>query len=106
MVNDMELKYIKQKLFPVIKVISIVVTTGAIALQLWDIQTFITNSQLPTILNPVLLVARFALTAHFIEGIIAGFYAPAKKQIPLKYGTYTFFVGTVGLLELWDNQDD
>ncbi|WP_017747601.1 hypothetical protein [Scytonema hofmannii] len=51
-------------------------------------------------LSTVFLVERFAVTIHFIEGIIAAFYAPSRKKVPIQYGTYTFFVGTVGLLEL------
>ncbi|MCS6283625.1 MAG: hypothetical protein HUM72_24125, partial [Dolichospermum sp.] len=36
---------------------------------------------------------------------IAAYYAPTRNQTAIKYATYTFFVGTVGLLELWENQD-
>jgi hypothetical protein len=43
------------------------------------------------------------LSAHFIEAIIAAFYAPAKNQKPIQYGIYTFFVGTIGLLEFFEN---
>lgn len=46
------------------------------------------------------------MTSHFIESIIAAFYAPSRKKMPIKYATYTFFVGTIGLLELFDQQDD
>lgn len=45
------------------------------------------------------------MTIHFIEGIIAAYKAPLKNKIPINYGIYTFFVGTVGLLELFDKQD-
>ncbi|MBD2386541.1 hypothetical protein [Cylindrospermum sp. FACHB-282] len=99
----MNLHDIKKKFFPVIKVISIALITSAIGLELWNIQALTTNSQLPSILNPALIIAHLALSGHFVEGIIAAYYAPSKNQIPIKYGTYTFFVGTVGLLELWEN---
>ncbi|AFZ24249.1 hypothetical protein Cylst_2005 [Cylindrospermum stagnale PCC 7417] len=99
----MNLKYIKEKLFPVIKVVSIVGITSAICLEIWDIQSLTTNNHLPSILNPVLIIARLALAAHFVEGVIAACYAPAKNQKPIKYGVYTFFVGLFGLLELFDN---
>jgi S-adenosylmethionine:tRNA-ribosyltransferase-isomerase (queuine synthetase) len=102
----MYLKFIKKKIFPVIKVISILVISSAVILEIWDIQALITNSHLPNSLHPVLLIARFALSAHFAEAIIAAYYAPSKNQMPIKYGTYTFFVGTVGLLELWENNDN
>jgi len=50
-----------------------------------------------------LIIARFALLAHFVEGIIAACYAPAKNHQPIQYGVYTFLVGTIGLLELFEN---
>jgi hypothetical protein len=99
----MNLKYIKEKLFLAIKIISIVVITSAIGLEIWDIQALITNSHLPIILNPVVIIARLALSAHFVEAIIAACYAPVKNQTPIQYGIYTFFVGTIGLLELFEN---
>lgn len=105
MINKINFKDIKQKLFPIIKIISISLITSAIALELWNIQTSITNSQLPTILTPTLIIAHVALSAHFIEAIIAAYYAPNRNQTAIKYATYTFFVGTVGLLELFDNEE-
>ena len=101
----MNLNNIKQKLFPIIKIISTALITSAIGLELWNLQTSITNNQLPSILTPALIIAHIALSAHFIEAIIAAYYAPTRNQTAIKYATYTFFVGTVGLLELWENQD-
>lgn len=86
----MHLKDIQQKLFSIIKLISIALITSAIGLEIWDIQSLITNSHLPNSLHPVLIIARFALSAHFVEGLIAAFYATSKNQMPIKYGTYTF----------------
>ncbi|MBK1989109.1 hypothetical protein A0J48_016450 [Sphaerospermopsis aphanizomenoides BCCUSP55] len=100
----MNLKDIKPKLFSIIKFISIPLITSAIGLEIWNIQTLTTNNQLPTILTPALILAHIALSAHFIEGIIASFYASAQNHNPIKYAIYTFFVGTVGLLELWENR--
>ena len=97
----MNSKFIKEKLFPPIKVISTVLITSAIGLELWNIYTQLNYHQIPNILNPILWLGRLALIAHLIEGIIAAFSAPSKGEIPLKYGTYTFFVGTVGLFELF-----
>ncbi|MBD2690544.1 hypothetical protein [Anabaena catenula] len=99
----MNLKDIKEKNFPIIKLISIAVIASAICLEIWDIQTLTTNHHLPIILNPILIIARLALSAHFVEGIIAACYAPAKNHQPIHYGVYTFFVGTIGLLELFEN---
>ncbi len=102
----MNLKDIKQKLFPIFKIISILLIASAISLELWNIQTSITNSQLPTILTPVLIIAHVALSAHFLEAIIAAYYAPTRNQTAIKYATYTFFVGIFGLLELFDNDQE
>jgi hypothetical protein len=102
----MNFKDIKIKLFPIFKIISITLITSAISLELWNIQTSITNSQLPTILTPALMIAHFALSAHFIEALIAAYYAPSQNQTAIKYATYTFFVGIFGLLELFDNDQE
>ena len=102
----MNSKDIKIKLFPIFKIISITLITSAISLELWNIQTSITNSQLPTILTPALMIAHFALSAHFIEALIAAYYAPSQNQTAIKYATYTFFVGIFGLLELFDNDQE
>ncbi|MBD2291942.1 hypothetical protein H6G06_00225 [Anabaena sphaerica FACHB-251] len=102
----MNFKHIKQKLFTIIKFISIPLITSAIGLELWNIQTVTTNNQLPSILTPALILAHIALSAHFVEGIIAAYYAPSQNHNPIKYATYTFFVGTVGLLELWENRNN
>lgn len=98
--NNMNLNNIKQKLFPIIKIISTALITSAIGLELWNL-----NNQLPSILTPALIIAHIALSAHFIEALIAAYYAPTRNQTAIKYAIYTFFVGTVGLLELWENPD-
>ncbi|MCM1985399.1 hypothetical protein [Lyngbya confervoides] len=41
-----------------------------------------------------------ALVAHGFEGIIAGSMARSRGQHPLRYGIYTFWMGTVALVEL------
>ncbi|MFM7407867.1 MAG: hypothetical protein ACKO3K_14735 [Cuspidothrix sp.] len=99
----MKLTNIKTKLFPIVKIISIPLITSGIGLELWNIQTVLTNSQLPTFLNPALIIAHLALSAHFLESIIAAYYAPSKNKISFQYAIYTFFVGTVGLIELFDH---
>ncbi|TAE61446.1 MAG: hypothetical protein EAZ87_02045 [Nostocales cyanobacterium] len=103
--NFQDIKSIKQKLFTIIKFISIPLITLGMGLEIWNIQTLTNNTQLPNLLNPILILVHIALSAHLIEGIIALFYAHKKNQHPIKYAIYTFFVGTVGLLELWENND-
>ena len=98
-------KRIDRKLVTAIKVISTVLITCAITWELYNIYATLTDIEIPGSLNPVFWVERFALIAHFIEGMIAAFYAPSKGKIPLQSGIYTFFVGTVGLFELFDKQE-
>jgi membrane-associated HD superfamily phosphohydrolase len=100
--NSMDSRDIKKRLFKFIKIISIVLITSAIGLELWNVYALLTNSKIPSILHPIFLIERLAIASHFVEAMIAAYKAPSKNKMPLKYGTYTFFVGTVGLLELFD----
>ncbi|OUL26518.1 hypothetical protein [Nostoc sp. 106C] len=101
----MNLNYIKEKISPIIKVISTVLIASAIGLELWNVYAVTNNIQVPSSLNPIFWIERFAVSCHLIEAVIAAFYAPSRKKMPIQYATYTFFVGTVGLLELFDKKD-
>lgn len=90
----------------VIKVISLLLIASGIGLELGNAYALFTHSQMPSIAKFIFWLERFAITAHLIEGIIAVYYASAKNKIPIIYGTYTFFVGTIGLLELFDFQGE
>lgn len=96
----------KENIVTSIKVISTLLIAGAIGLELWNIYAIYTHTQVPNILRPVFWIERFAVISHLIEGIIAAYFAPSRNKIPVKYGVYTFFVGTVGLLELFDKSDN
>jgi hypothetical protein len=98
----MILKDTKRRFFTLIKVISVVLIASAIGLELANAYALLTNSKLPSSLNPIFWVERFAVAIHFVEGVIAASYASSRKKMPIIYGTYTFFVGTIGLLELFD----
>ena len=102
----MKLKLIKRYIFHFVKILSTILITSAIGLESWNIYAVITNTNLPSSLNPIFWIERFAMTSHFLETIIAAFYAPSRKKMPIKYATYTFFVGTIGLLELFDSEND
>ncbi|WP_363318189.1 hypothetical protein [Nostoc sp. NMS4] len=80
--------------------------TSAIGLESWNIYAVITNINVPSSLNLFFWIERFAMMSHFVEAIIAAFYATSRQKMPIQYATYTFFVGTIGLLELFDRQDD
>jgi uncharacterized protein with PQ loop repeat len=101
----MNLKLVKRNIFSVVKIISTMLITSAIGLESWNIYAVITNSNVPSSLNPIFWIERFAMTCHFIESIIAAFYAPSRKKMPIQYATYTFFVGTIGLLELFEQDE-
>ncbi|MBE8989813.1 hypothetical protein [Nostoc sp. LEGE 12450] len=101
----MNLKLIKRIIFTMVKIISTVLISSAIGLESWNIYALITNSNIPSSLNPIFWIERFAMTCHFIEATVAAFYAPSRKKMPIRYATYTFFVGTIGLLELFDRDD-
>lgn len=98
----MKFKNLKRNLFSIIKFISVTLISGAIGLEIWNVSALITNSKIPNSLNLIIWIAHFAISIHLLEGFIAAYKAPSIKKMPIKYGTYTFFVGTVGLLELFE----
>ena len=93
----------KQQIFLLIKISSTILITGALGLELWNIYLHLQNNSLPTNLNSVFWIGNIALIAHSIEGLIAAFNANSRQKNPVTYGVYTFFVGFVGLQELFDN---
>jgi|GEM_PF-1098516 len=100
----MKLAFQTRYLVFVIKVSSLVLIASGIGLELGNIYAILTHSPTPTIAKFIFWLERLAISAHLVEGFIAVYYAPAKNKIPIIYGTYTFFVGTIGLLELFDVQ--
>ncbi len=101
----MNKKVFKKEIFNFIKVLSTVLIASAIGLELWNLYAKLTTTAIPHSLTIIFGIERFAITIHLIEGLVAGAYAPSKNKIPIKTGIYTFFVGTVGLLELLDRDD-
>ncbi|NER21358.1 MAG: hypothetical protein F6J96_11755 [Symploca sp. SIO1C2] len=85
-----------------IKVTSVLLISGGIGLELGNIYAILTHSNMPSIAKFIFGIERFAISAHLIEGVVAAYYASAYNKVPIVYGTYTFFVGTIGLLELFD----
>ena len=92
----------KQKTSILIKTTSTILITGALGLVLWNIYLHLQNTSLPTQLNSVFWIGIIALIAHAIEGLIAAFSANSRQKNPFTYGIYTFFVGFVGLQELFE----
>jgi hypothetical protein len=94
-----------KRLLTTIKIISTILIVGVLGLELrnlYALQSQITPLDLPF---PLLWIGRFALVAHFLEGIVAFIYAPSRNQPAIASGIYTFFVGTVGLVELFELQE-
>jgi hypothetical protein len=92
-------------LLTTIKIISTMLIVGVLGLELrnlYAVQSQMTPFELPF---PLLWIGRFALVAHFLEGMIAFIYAPSRNQPAIASGIYTFFVGTVGLVELFELQE-
>ena len=89
---------IGDRLRNLVKVLACVVISGALGLELWNI---LAQGSFYTDWPIIFWFGRFALIGHGIKAVIATFYAPGKGKAPLSYGIYTFFVGTVGLVELF-----
>jgi hypothetical protein len=96
----------KKQIFTAVKIVSTCAISGAIGLEIWHIIALLTDRSLPNLLSVIMPISRFALIAHAIEGAIAAVYAPSKQKAILRSGIYTFFVGTVGLLELFAPVDN
>jgi hypothetical protein len=100
-------------LIQMIKIASTVLITSAIGLETWFYipnlfkKSLFLNTNIPIILEPrflnlMLWIGSFAIAVHFTEAVVAAFCASSRNKNPIKYGIYTFFVGTVGLLELFE----
>jgi len=98
----MILKDKKRRFYTLIKIISVILIPSAIGLELWNAYALLTNTNIPSSIQPFFWIERLAITIHLVEGVIAAYKAPSRNEMPIKYGTYTFFVGTVGLLELFE----
>jgi hypothetical protein len=101
----MQFKQIPPKFFIPIKVTSTILIASAVGLESWHLYTIFHHGNIPGSLNLVFLIERFALSAHFLEAVLAAIYAPSRQETPIKWATYTFFVGTVGLLELFSGDE-
>lgn len=86
----------------IIKITSVTLITTALGLEILNVYLRFHNQMLPEKLSPILWIGTLALIAHGIEGLIAAVNASSRNKNPLIYGVYTFFVGFVGLKELFD----
>ncbi|MEM9118693.1 MAG: hypothetical protein AAGD09_12530 [Cyanobacteria bacterium P01_F01_bin.56] len=84
-----------------IKVLSTGLITAALGLELGNITAHFFGIDPFANVAIAFWIGRSALVIHAVEGAIAAAYAPSRQRSALRYGIYTFFVGTVGLVELW-----
>jgi RsiW-degrading membrane proteinase PrsW (M82 family) len=98
----MNWKNLPPQIFGTIKIVSTILMAGAIALEVGNFYYQLAGRQRLDSLYPILAIARFAMACHLVEAVISTFYASKQNQMPIKYAIYTFFVGTVGLLEISD----
>jgi len=87
-----------------IKITSITLITAALGLEMWNVYLHLNNGVLPEKLNFALRIGTIAIIGHGIEGLIGALNASSRDKNPFTYGLYTFFVGFVGLKELFDLQ--
>lgn len=92
-----------RNLIPWIKRFSIALISGALGLELFNLAVKRFGGGPIPGLEVLFWIGRVALIIHGIEGTIAAAYAQTRQQSSLSYGFYTFFVGTVGLVELWQS---
>ena len=102
---------VSDRLLNPVKVFSSVLVAGALGLELWNILaggSFFSDWKL------VFYLGRLVLVSHGLEAIIAVVYAGSKGRTakrrqslpPVVTGIYTFFVGTVGLVELFQEGEN
>ncbi|MEA5536349.1 hypothetical protein [Crocosphaera sp. XPORK-15E] len=94
------LKPLSPFIIRLIKLISTILISSAIIWELGNLYAHYKGLIIPDGLRFIFWLDRVALGSHFVEALIAAYYTALGGQNPLKYGIYTFFVGTVGLLEL------
>jgi hypothetical protein len=81
-----------------VKVLACIVISGALGLELWNI---VLQGSLYSDWSIIFWFGRLALISHGIEAIIATFFASSRGRSALNMGVYTLFVGTLGLVELF-----
>jgi hypothetical protein len=96
------LHQVYQGVLTAIKILSMGLIVSILGLELWNLGIPGVNPHpIPSLGSPLLTMGRVVVALHGIEGIIAAVWAGTRQKNPLTYGVYTFFVGFVGLVELW-----
>lgn len=100
----------KQKIYAVIKVLSIGLIGCAIAFELWNLVIAPDWAMFPAFLPKLIWLGRVVMATHLVEAVAAVVMVRSRPELSsefsaLSYGFYTFWVGTVGLQELGDRQE-
>lgn len=102
----MNLTALKTPGFAIIKGISTLLILSSLGLECWNLITQLAHHNLSSNLDGIFIIERFIVIAHLLEATIALKFAASKGKQPLQFAIYTFFVGTVGLLELFFPEKD
>lgn len=92
---------IQRAIAPPIKILSVVLMASFIGLELYHMGAIATQHILISRLKLPLMLGHIVIASHAIEGAIAALYASSRGQSPWRCGVYTFWVGTIGLVELF-----
>lgn len=92
----------KLKIRKLIKIISTIAIAIALGLEAWNLSLQMISESLPANLNSLFWLGTIMLIAHGIEGLIGAIKANLLDRNSLKYGIYIFFVGFIGLQELFE----
>ena len=76
--------------------------TAAIILQLFYLYAVLNAQQIPKAIEIIIWIAGLAVFIHLIEGILAFVFTFSQPKNSLRYAIYTFFTGTISLLELFE----
>lgn len=88
-----------------IKLLSTVLIIGFLGIAGWNFYATGNNATIIDLPQWVIWWGYFAIFAHFLEAIAASIYAYFHQKNVLLTGIYVFFVGTVGLGEVFGKQD-
>ncbi len=88
-----------------IKILSTVLIIGFLGIAGWNFYARANNAAIIDLPQWGLWWGYFAIFAHFLEAIAAAIYAYFQQKNALLTGIYVFFVGTVGLGEVFEKQD-
>ncbi|NJN23438.1 MAG: hypothetical protein HC810_02280 [Acaryochloridaceae cyanobacterium RL_2_7] len=88
-----------------IKILSPMVMIGAIAIDLTMAYRWNQHLEIPKLLKALGALGTVALTVHLFESIIASAMARKQGLNPLRFGLYTFLVGTVAFVDLLEDAE-